>query len=235
MTEQEGTPVAPDDPMSAMRGQLQAVPSLQRIGASARFTVSTVSVVATALTAFGLVTAAWLSAYPVVPVLAAAAAGTAGLALLCALVYVALRLEKRNWENNELVEKWYRNQFRRAGLVVAASWLLLGAVLLAGAAGALAVVDASHADTPVLGLAVAGTGHQRTVTATVSVDHLAPGTVVKLLVSSEAGQVVIVGETNADATGTARLDASVACAAGNTSYRLEVLVNGQRRGALAVP
>ena len=173
--EQAGTSVSPDDPMPAMRNELSPVPSLKRIGASARFTVSTVSVVATALTAFGLVAAAWLSAYPYVRVLAFAAAGAAAIALLCALGYLALRLEKRNWQNNVLVEKWYNNQFRRAGLVAAASWLLIVAVVLAGTAGTIAAVDASKADAPVLGLEVAGTGHQCTVTATVSVDHLAPG------------------------------------------------------------
>jgi hypothetical protein len=233
--EQAGTAVSPDDPMPAMRSELSNVPSLKRIGDNAKFTVSTVSVVATALTAFGLVTAAQLSAYPVVQVLAAAAAGAAGLSLLCALGYLALRLEKRNWQNNQLVTKWYQHQFRRAGLVVAASWLLIAAVVLAGSAGTVAAVDTSTADAPVLGLEVAGTGGQRTVTASVSVDHLARGEVVKLLVVSGNGQIVIVGETNADATGSAELTAAAQDVPGNTGYRLEVLVDGHERGVLRVP
>ena len=232
---QAGTPVGPDDPMNAMRSELQEGPSLKRIGASARFTISTVSVVAVVLTGFGLVTTAWLSAYPVVQALAAAAAGVAALALLCSLGYLALRLEKRNWENNQLVKNWYRNQFRRAALVVAASWLLIAAVVLAGAAGAIAAADASSADTPVLGLVVAGTGEQRTVTATASVDHLSPGDVVTLLVTSTKGRVLIVGKADADSTGSAKLDASLQ-AARDVGYRLEVLVNGHERGRkLRVP
>jgi hypothetical protein len=233
--EQAGTPVGPDDPMPAMRSELSPVPSLKRIGASAKFTASTVSVVATALTAFGLVTAAWLSAYHDVQVVALAAAGAAMLALLCALGYLALRLEKRNWQNNVLVEMWYKNQFRRAGLVVVASWLLIVAVVLAGTAGTIAAVDASEADVPVLGLEVAGTGHQCTVTATVSVDHLASGDVVTLRVTSGTGQVVIVSKTSADSTGSAKLDAALWGAPGNVGYRSEVLVNGRERGMLQVP
>jgi hypothetical protein len=233
--EQAGTPVGPDDPMPAMRSELFPAPSLKRIGASARFTVSTVSVAATALTAFGLVAAAQLSAYPYVRVLAFAAAGAAALALLCALGYLALRLEKRNWQNNVLVEKWYNKQFRRAGWVVAASWLLIVAVLLAGTAGTIAAVDASKADAPVLGLEVAGTGLECTITATVSVDHLAPGDVVTLRVTSWTGQVVIVGKTNADSTGSAKLDAAFSGAPGNVGYRSEVLVNGRERAMLQVP
>jgi hypothetical protein len=233
--EQAGTPIGPDDPMPAMRSELYPAPSLKRIGANAKFTVSTVSVVATALTAFGLVTAALLSAYPVVEGLAFAAAGAAALALLCALGYLALRLENVNWQNNVLVKKWYNKQFRRAYWVEAASWLLIVAVVFAGAAGTIAAVHASSADVPVLGLEVAGTRHQYTVTATVSVGHLAPGDVVTLRVTSGTGQVVIVGKTNADSTGNAKLDAALSGAPGNVGYRLEVLVNGRERGMLQVP
>lgn len=232
--EQAGTPVGPDDPMPAMQSELLPAPSLKRVGASARFTVSTVSVVATALTAFGLVAAASLSAYPYVRVLAFAAALAAALALLCALGYLALRLETRNWQNNVLVKKWYDKQFRRAGLVVAASWLLIVAVVLAGTAGTIAALDASNADVPVLGLAVAGTGHQCTVTATVSVDHLAPGDVITLQVTSGTGYIIMVGKTNADSTGSAKLDTTLSGAPCNVGYRLEVLVNGGERGMLQV-
>lgn len=233
--EQAGTPVSPDDPLAAMRSELFSLPSLERIGANAKFTVSTVSVVATVLTAFGLVSVAWLSAYPGIQVLAGAAASAAALALLCALGYLTLRIEKGNWQNDVLVAKWYEKQFRRAGLAVVASWLLIVAVVLACTAGTIAAVDASRADVPVLGLEVAGTGQQRTVTAAVSIDHLAPGDVVTLRVTSGTGQVVMVGKTDADSTGSARLDAALSGAPGNVGYRLEVLVNGRERGMLQVP
>jgi hypothetical protein len=218
-----------------MRNELYPVPSLARISTNAKFTVSTVSIVATALTAFGLVTAASLSAYRPVQLLASAAAGMALLALLCALSYLALRLEKRNYEDNQNVRKWYAKQFRRAGLVVAASWLLILAVLLAAAAGTVAAVNASKADAPVLGLAVTGAGHERTVTATVSIDHLQPGDIVTLRVTSGTGQVIIIGETNADSTGSAKLDTALHDAPGSAGYSLEVLVAGRVRGMLQVP
>lgn len=114
----EGKPVGPDDQLHAMRSELYPVPSLTRISSNAKFTVSAVSVMATALTAFGLITAAPLSAYPPAQPLAYAAVGIALLALVCALSYLALRLEKHNYENNENVNKWYTKQFKRAGLVV---------------------------------------------------------------------------------------------------------------------
>jgi hypothetical protein len=230
-----GRPVDPDDQLSAMRNELYPVPSLARISTNAKFTVSTVSIVGTALTAFGLVTAASLSVYGPVQLLASAAAGIALLALLCALSYLALRLEKRNYQNNENVRNWYKKQFRRAGLVVAASWLLILAVLLAAAAGTVAAVNASKADAPVLGLVVAGTGDQRTVTATVSIDHLQPGDIVTLRVTSGTGQVVIVGETTADSSGSAKLDTTLRDAPGDAGYNLEVLVGGSKRGMLQVP
>jgi hypothetical protein len=232
---EEGRPVDPDDELPAMRNELYNVPSLARISTNAKFTVSTVSIVGTALTAFGLVTAASLSVYGPVQLLASAAAGIALLALLCALSYLALRLEKRNYELNDNVRNWYKKQFRRAGLVVAASWLLILAVLLAAAAGTVAAVNANKADAPVLGLVVAGTGDQRTVTATVSIDHLQPGAIVTLRVTSGTGQVVIVGETNADSSGSAKLDTTLRDAPGNAGYNLEVLVGGSKRGMLQVP
>lgn len=116
-----------------------------------------------------------------------------------------------------------------------ASWLLILAVVFAGTAGVTAAIAAGKAEAPVLGLVVTGTGHQRTVTATVSIGHLEPGQVVTLRVTSGTGQVVIVGKTNADSDGNAKLDAALQDAPGNAGYRLEVLLEGRERAMLQVP
>jgi hypothetical protein len=231
----EGTPVEPDDPWVTAKKELYPAASLTRIAANAKFVVSTVSVVGIALTAFGLVAATSLSAYPLAQLLAGVSAGVALLAVVCALGYLALRLEKRNFENYVEVKNWYQKQFRRAGLVVAASWLLVIAVVLAGIAGVTAAVAQNKMDRPVLSLTVKGQGSKRTVTASVSINHLHPGDIVTLRVTIGNGNVIMLGKTNADSNGSAQLDTTLETTASKAGYRVSVLVGGQERGALQVP
>ena len=232
-----GVPVAPDDPWVAAKDELTVARSLTRIGTNARFTVSTVTVVGTALTALGLVTTDLLLGRPIARRLAVAATILAALAVVCALLYLALRLEKLNVENYVEVKAWYRRQFQRAWLVVAASWLLVGAVALASAAGVTSLVTADDPHDPVLTLLVQGAGNERAITAQAVVKRLRQGELVTMRVTSasRAAPTLLMGTATPDSSGTATLDASIDKAPVLPGYRLSVAVGGVERDSVTVP
>jgi hypothetical protein len=230
-----GRRVEPDDPWVAAKKEMYPSASLSRIAANAKFTIATISLVGTALTALGLVTAASVKTNRDARILAIVAAAIALLAVVAALSYLAVRLERRNYENYVEVRRWYNRQFKRAWLVVVASWLLIAAVLVASVAGLIVALSVSNADVPVLSLIVKGTGEKRSVTAGVSVSRLDPGDVVTWQVTGDTGQVLATGKTATDSTGAARVEATFDDTTNTRRYRLTVRVGDRDRGSVEVP
>jgi hypothetical protein len=230
-----GRPVEPDDPWVAARKEMYPAASLARVAANARYTVATVSLIGAALTALGLVTVASVRASATARVLAAGAVGLALLAVVSALGYLAVRLEKRNYENYVQVRQWYVRQFKRARLVAAASWLLIAAVLLAGAAGLVAAATTDHHNPPVLSLVVHGAADKRSVTAQASVTGLEPGNVVTMRVTGDTGQAFVTGRAVADPAGHAALESTFEDTSSAVRYRLTLTVNDGEGGSIEAP
>jgi hypothetical protein len=128
--------------------------SLARVDAKAQQVVGTVSVVGLALTGLRLVASELLDLPSAArwPALAAAGATIVAvvLAIASSLLWAAPALAPGNLLE---VEAWYRRQFRRAYLVVAAGWL---AVVL-GAIAAVAAIASDQPSEPTLAVETAGT------------------------------------------------------------------------------
>jgi hypothetical protein len=237
-----GDEVAPDDLWETAAQELGPEKSLARISANAKFTVATVAVVSTALTALGLVSAQALVGAARTPrTLAVLSVGAAVLAILAALLYLALRVRQVNVENLAEVQRWYEREFRRTWPVMAASWLLILAVALGGAAGLLTALDAGGESAPQLTLQVAGTEGQRMVTASATVAGLRARSVVALRATAEsAGTAPVLlfeTRTTVDKTGQVTIapNAAKVAAAANARYRVVLLVDGEERTSVAVP
>ncbi len=222
MTTAYGQPVPEDDEWALAKRELYPAASLARIGATAKFTVGTVSVVGTGFSALGLVAASELH-HGAAATLAYASAAVAFASVVCALSYLGLRLSRVNSQNLDEVRRWYDAQFRRAWLVLLSSWLLVVAVLLAGAAAAVAVLR-PPASEPVLSV-TRTYGSGATISAKVTVPDLAPGDVMTMTVTGPGGAVVLRGTTSPDVEGTAELESSAAIGRGG-AYRVVVVVNG---------
>jgi hypothetical protein len=171
-----GVEADPRDPWVAAAGSLTPDKSLGRIAANARFTVGTVTVVGTALTALGLVTVAAVSENTVARALALAAVVLATLAVVLALSYLTVRLERLNVSDLEQVRSWYLRQFRRTWLPASAGWLLVIAVVLSAGAGIGAALHQASTPEPQLSLSTTGIGRNSTLTAHAVVYDLDPGT-----------------------------------------------------------
>jgi hypothetical protein len=139
------TPVADPTPgqqaWAALGAELTPAKSLQRLDAATARVVSTVGVVATLLTGFGLVAAGVGNLSGGARGLAAVSVGLAFLAVLLALVAQTLTVT-RGLNTNDLVEvrRWYTRRFeRRAPLTAAATVVLVLAAAFAGLAAILTV------------------------------------------------------------------------------------------------
>jgi hypothetical protein len=223
--------VPDDDEWALAKQELYPAASLARIGVNAKFTVGMVSLVGTGFSALGLATASELGNGPAAN-LAYAAAAVAFCSVVCALSYLGLRLSRANPQNLDEVKRWYNTQFRRAWLALLASWLLVLAVLLAGAAAGVAVV-APQPSEPVLAL-TRTTGSDATLSAKVTVTDLAAADVVHITVTGPGKMVVLRGSASPDAQGTAILESTAAIRDEGT-YRMVVEVNGDVKKALDLP
>lgn len=233
------TPEQADERWETASGELTPEKSLSRVNTNARATVGSVTLVGTLLTGLGLLSAQTLPTGGPVRGFALAAAAAAGIAVLLALLYLALRLERLNVQDIGEVENWYHRQFRRAYLAVAASWLLVLAVVLAAVTAVLGLAHVGRPE-PALGLRLAGTGDQRTVEADVSVSGLDPGALVVVRILGVAAaacpEVVLFDSRNtADQSGKVSLKSSIGSLPCNSAFRLDVQGEAVVPGSLTVP
>lgn len=184
--------------------ELTPAKSLQRLDAATARVVSTISVVATLLTGFGLV-AAGLSSLPGAGrVLAAIAAGLAFLAVLAALAAQTVTITRGlNPRDLRAVERWYRRRFAfRAPLTVAASVLLVLASAAAGTAVLIALGTGAGAPTISVTRTPEPSGPGTSVTVDVTFRGLDEGQVATLTVAVDGATLATAGFTPA-ADGTA--------------------------------
>jgi hypothetical protein len=175
----EGRPVGDvDSAWESAAAELTPDKSLARVDARAQQIVGTVSLVGVVLTGFGLAgstlghlgDARWF---------AAAATAAAVCAVLLALGASLLRVRPALAPGNLLeVEAWYRAQFRRAYPIVAAGWLLLVGMALAGVAVGIVLIQGRSSD-PMISVANAGAGGGSKLTVRVEFAALDPGELVR--------------------------------------------------------
>lgn len=149
MSEHVRPPTREDDEWNELATELAPAKTLQRLDAAAARVVSTVSLVATLLTGLGLVAAGLANLTVVARVLAVGAVVLAFAAVLLALLAQTLGVIRgMNRENLAEVEQWYVERFEaRAPRLRWATFLLVGAVALAGAAAVVTLVGGSNAPT----------------------------------------------------------------------------------------
>jgi hypothetical protein len=236
-----GADPGPDDERwQAARSELTPEKSLARITANARATVATTALVGTLLTGLGLVSGQTMLGGGLARWAALGAAAVALTSVLTGLVYLAQRLREVNPRDLGAVRQWYEQQFRRARLAVAASWLLVLAVLLAAVAVGATLVPGGGSGEPALGLRVAGSGAARAVDADVTVSGLPAAAVVRVLVLGVGGScpeaVLVTARGRADRSGKVTLTGHVAPApACHRAFRLEVSGDAVRTAGLTVP
>jgi hypothetical protein len=169
-------------------GTLTPASSLARVDTVTARVVTTVTIVGTLLTGLGLLGASMTTANGAARWLGAAAVIAAALAVACALAAQLLSINRRlNTNDPDAVAAWYVHQMdTRAYPTQWATYLLLAAVVLAGAAAAVALGTAPATD-PVV--AVTRTLQPATgtspATATVTIDVTFQG-----LPPGQAGSVV---------------------------------------------
>lgn len=223
-----GAEVDPDDPWVAARKELYPAPSLTRIGTNARWAVANVTVVGTLLTLFGLIAVPTHTTADWILVLAYLSAGVALIAMILSWIYLIVRVERFNVQNLDRVRDWYARQFARANLVVAGSWLLLAAVLIAASASVASIILAFEDDHPALGLVIEGSDE---LNATATTAHLEPGDELVLVVTDPRGREILVGKTIADGEGQATIEGT-AKAKLVGPYHAIATVNGAPRAEL---
>lgn len=233
-------PTAEDRRWAAAVAELTGPSALVRVAGNARATVGTVAVVGTALTGLGLLGIPALSANSTARMLAMAAAAVAFVSVVTGLLYLALRLERVNVEDITQVKGWYQGQLDRVWFAVAASWLLIGALVLAGAAAAMTLLQAPTGPDPALSLGLTGTGEARSLDAAVTIVGLAPGDLVTTRVQGiESGTcdevVLLQASSRADATGKATAQGAVAELPCNDSFRLDVFRSDEWLAGVTVP
>jgi hypothetical protein len=132
--------------LRALAEELTPVKSLVRLDAAVGRVVTTVSVIGSLLTGFGLAAAGLPGIDDFSRALAVSSVVCAVLAVSCALIAQTLTVTRGLNTNNLLeVGKWYERRFLvRAPLIRGASLLLLTAVVAAGAAAAMFLVDDSR-------------------------------------------------------------------------------------------
>jgi len=228
-----------DDPWEGAAKELTPDKSLARIAANAKFTVATVTVVGAALTALGLVTVQTVNMDHTSRALAELSVSAGLLAVLLALLYLALRVREVNTQNLVQVEDWYRSEFRRAWVAVAAGWVLIVAVLLAGIAGLHSTLVSRAELPPQLALQVESIGCKRNVTASATLMNMRVGALVILRLTGEptGGKPVLLVESKmtVNNTGTAMVSPGTTKVISYPKYLLVVLVDGRRLASMTVP
>jgi len=228
-----GRPVSSADTLwEAAAAELTPHKSLERVDARAQQVLGTVSVVGIVLTAFGLVAGTLLGPPSAASWVAQIAAAAALLAVMLALGASLLRVTPALTPGNLLeVEAWYRAQFRRAYAVVAAGWLLVGALALAAIAAAL-LLARGDAVNPVISMALAGVGAEAKLVVRVEFSGVKPGAQLRTEVtgvrSGGGSQSLARSLTRAGSAGTAATMREVPKPGNYAAARVSAMVDGHR-------
>lgn len=185
--------------------------SLTRMNDKAKQVVTSVTLVGTVLAGFGLIAPATLPLPPAARGLAIGAVAAAVLAVALGLGSLLLHFDPAIRPNNITeVQAWYRLQFGRARLVVAAGWVLLLALALAAAAAFVTLIDPARPDPLVVLQATGGAAGDIQVSARVEIAGMQPGDTLLIdLAAVDAGTRTItaraVGHPAANGTATVTL------------------------------
>jgi amino acid transporter len=230
-----GEPPDPNDPWTIARKELTPDKSLARIGATAKFTVSTVAVVGVAVTGLGLITADDLRHDTLTSVLIVAVVACAMAAVTLALVYLIVRSEKVNLEDDERVKTWYDKQLKRTRYVTVASALLVLSVILATVTAIVALLQDREPPGPELALTVDGSGETRTIIAAAAVSDVDKGQTIALQVTGESAESSMILVDHQTLVGTAE-EVSVETSAEDvpafSSYVLELRIDDAKKASL---
>jgi hypothetical protein len=175
----------------AAASELSAEKSLARLVSNARNVVATVSAVATALAALGLVAVDELRGSQLILLLAVVTLILVIFAVGLASVSLVLRTREVNPENLVEVEAWYRSQFRRGGFVTAAGVALLLGIAATGATG-LAVLLTSPGSEPQLFVSVSGNGGGQSVALSAEAENLRAGSSTLIILTALEGDREVV-------------------------------------------
>ncbi len=232
-----GVETDPNDPLVVAAKELTPDKSLTRIGANAKFTITTVAIVGTLLTGFGLGSVDRVAGNAAAERLAVLAVIAAFAAIVLALAYLAIRLEKLNVSNLDEVAAFYRRQFQRSRLVVVSGGLLVVAVVFAGLASISTLLASKPPPEAVL--QVTGTGATRTVSGRTQLEQLEKSSVVTLRVTGATASgeesTIIDARAMPDRKGKSMVESKAEGVPALVAYRLSVLVDGQLRAEVKVP
>jgi hypothetical protein len=217
----------------AAAAELSPEKSLARVDAKAQHVVTHVTVVGALLTGLGLVANGVVQRDSPVRWLAVAAVGAAVLAVVLAVGSSLLRFSPVFAPGNLLeVELWYRRQFRRARIVVAAGWLVLVGLAMAGASAVVILAQGPDAAEPMLAVETAGAGREAKLTVRAEFSGLDPGEVLRVeaVGAVDGGMERILGRAvvraGAGGTPAARLEADDV--AGLSAIEVTAAADGKR-------
>lgn len=160
--------------------------SLTRMNDSAKFIVSTVSLVGAVLTGFGLVASARIGDSNTAVFAAVVSLGTTLIALLLALIFLRQRVGSLNVHNLKEVRSWYDAQVNRGWMVIVASLFLILAVSAAGVA-AIATIVHSPDHRPRIVLQGEPTGRGWIVSGSVQCDGCLPDRTYRIVLTGGSG------------------------------------------------
>ena len=212
--------------LRSLADELSPARTLAGAGERARSTVATVSIVGTAVTAFGLLGADRVAARGSAGILLVTGSVVlAVLAVLLALSYLTLRVRTVQRRNLAEVERWRDRELQRVHLVSWSGRLLVAAVALAGAAGAIGLAaDRSRAVAAV----ELTDGAKRAAVVSVSVSGAQPGRDVRVRATAEsahrAARTLLASALVVDAAGSAGLRSTITDIGDVSAVHVEVVV-----------
>ncbi|WP_329619438.1 hypothetical protein OG357_02095 [Streptomyces sp. NBC_01255] len=210
--------------------------TLVRIAANAKFVLTSITLLGTAISAAGLVSITRLTQRPELLALTVLAFALSLGAVLLALWTLVLRSREVNLDDLEDVKTWYEEEFGHAGRVAAAGWLLSGGVLLAGVVAVIVAVVANPSYQ--VALQSAGSDGKHSLTASAGATDAGPDSVLTVSVTgkdaSGAETLLIRGSSTADADGAAEIEASVDTDRAFASYTIVLTDDDKQKATLTL-
>ncbi|MFE1551630.1 hypothetical protein [Streptomyces sp. NPDC058718] len=212
--------------------------TLNRIASNAKFILTSISLLGTALSVAGLISITRLTQRPGLLAFAVLAFVLTLGAVLLALRTLVLRSRKVNLDNLEDVKTWYEDEFRHAAGVAAAGWLLSAGILVAGVTAVIAAVVANPSYEVALQSAGSNAKHSLTASATAT-DADANSTMTMSVTGTDTsgGKTVLIrSSSTTDTDGAANLKASVDTDRTFMSYTVVLTDDdGKQKATLTVP
>lgn len=209
--------------------QLTPTQTLSGAAERARFTVTTVSIVGSAVTAFGVLSGDRVSAAgPLGHILVTGSVVFALLAVVAALSYLTLRPRPVRRRDLADVERWRDRELRRIRTVTWSGRLLAAAVLLGGSAAALALLGHSAQATSAVEMTDGG---KRAAAVSASVAGARPGSTITVRATAETpGQpdrIVVASTLTVDRSGSTSMRSTVSDLGQASAIKVEVMADGR--------